>query len=353
MTSSQTDRRIDRYAHDRRSFLKKTGIVALAASGLPLLSVNAVAAAPETRPPETLVKILFDSMKPKQKKEVCFDWNHIEPNRGLLRTRLENNWKITKPSIKSDFYTADQQHLIREIFDGMTNPAWRTRWDQQLKDDIGGFGNRQSIAIFGEPGANKFEFVLASRHMTLRCDGNSAEHVAFGGPILYAHEGEDIFEEAHHPNNVFWHQAVAANKLYDMFDGKQRQQAVVLDGMPTEELVGFRGIKREIDGIPVTAFSSDQKEHLQSVLKLLLEPFRKSDQDEVTRCLKVQGGLDACRLAFYKEGDLGDDGVWDNWRLEGPSFVWYFRGTPHVHVWVNVADTPDIMLNSYQDSVGV
>ena len=73
----------------------------------------------------------------------------------------------------------------------------------------------------------------------------------------------------------------------------------------------------------------------------------------VTRCLKVQGGLDACRLAFYKEGDLGDDGIWDNWRLEGPSFVWYFRGKPHVHVWVNVADTPDIELNSYQDSVGV
>ena len=42
-----------------------------------------------------------------------------------------------------------------------------------------------------------------------------------------------------------------------------------------------------------------------------------------------------------------------NWRIEGPSFVWYFRGTPHVHVWVNVADDPKVKLNSYQDSVGV
>ena len=89
------------------------------------------------------------------------------------------------------------------------------------------------------------------------------------------------------------------------------------------------------------------------MLKLLLEPFRQSDQDEVVRCLTTQGGLDACHLAFYKEGDLGDDGLWDNWRLEGPSFVWYFRGKPHVHVWVNVADSPDIKLNSYQNSVGV
>lgn len=336
----------------RRAFLRQTAALALAASGLPSVG-GGLANATGRQTPESLVKILYDSLAEQQRNEVCFDWNHVDKDRGLLRTRLENNWKITEPSIKSSFYTSDQQALIREIFLGMTDPGWQERWDRQLKDDVGGFGNGQSIAIFGMPGTDQFEFVLASRHMTLRCDGNSAEHVAFGGPILYAHEGEDLYEKPHHPSNVFWHQSLAANKLYDMFDGKQREQALVIQGMPSEELVGFRGPNGKFDGIAVTEFSSDQKEHLQSVLQLLLEPFRKSDQEEVTRCLKVQGGLDACRLAFYKEGDLGSDGLWDNWRLEGPSFVWYFRGKPHVHVWVNVADTPDIELNSYQNSVGV
>ena len=345
-------RHADLVSEARRRFLKTAGAFSLAASAAPLLA-SAPDAAAKKKTPETLVKILFDSLKETQRAAVCFDWNHVDKRRGLLRTRLENNWKITRPSIKSSFYTADQQKLIREIFEGMTHPDWRERWDQQLKDDVGGFGNRQSIAIFGMPGTDQFEFVLASRHMTLRCDGNSAEHVAFGGPVLYAHEGEGIFEKPAHPGNVFWHQALAANKLYDMFDGKQRKAALVTGGMPSEELVGFRGPNGKIDGIAVTAFSSDQKEHLQSVLKLLLDPFRQSDQDEVARCLKVQGGLDACRLAFYQEGDLGNDGLWDNWRLEGPSFVWYFRGKPHVHVWVNVADTPTIKLNSYQNSVGV
>ena len=336
----------------RRDFLKQAGAFALTASGVPLLSA-ASAVPPGEKTPETLVSILFETLTPQQKNEVCFEWNHMAGDQGLLRTRLENNWKITEPSIKSGFYTTEQQQLIRSIFEGMTNADWHERWDQQLKDDVGGFGNQQSIAIFGQPGTNQFEFVLASRHMTLRCDGNSAEHVAFGGPILYAHEGEGLYEKPNHPRNVFWHQALAANRLYDMFDGRQRQQALVTSGMPSEELVGFRGPNGRFDGIPVTEFSSDQTEHLQSVLKLLLEPFRQSDRDEVTRCLKVQGGLDACRLAFYKEGDLGNDGIWDNWRLEGPSFVWYFRGKPHVHVWVNVADTPEIELNSYQDSIGV
>jgi hypothetical protein len=92
--------------------------------------------------------------------------------------------------------------------------------------------------------------------------------------------------------------------------------------------------------------SSDQKEHLQRVLGLLTEMYRTSDQEEAMQCLTKQGGLDACRLAFFNDQDLGKDGVWDNWRLEGPSFVWHYRGAPHVHVWVNVADSPDVKTNA-------
>jgi hypothetical protein len=315
---------------------------------------------PATKPAttsESLVKALFASLKPEQKREICFPWDHVDKVRGLLRTRVENNWRITKPIIKSDFYTSEQQALIRDIFEGMTNPDWHARFDKQLRDDVGGFGNRQSIAIFGEPAsrgesnAGKFEFVLASRHMTLRCDGHSADHVAFGGPILYAHEGEGLHEKPTHPGNVFWHQAVEANKLYQMLDPRHRELALVKKGMPSEELVGFKGTKGGFQGCPVTELSADQRQELQRVLSLLLEPFRNSDQDEAVRCLKVQGGLDECYLAFYEEGDLGNDGVYDNWRLEGPSFVWYFRGRPHVHVWVNVADNPAPELNSFQNSI--
>ena len=75
-------------------------------------------------------------------------------------------------------------------------------------------------------------------------------------------------------------------------------------------------------------------------------PYRQSDREEALNCLKSQGGLDKCSLAFYREGDIGNDQVWDNWRLEGPSFVWYYRGAPHVHVWVNVADDASVKTNS-------
>ena len=92
-------------------------------------------------------------------------------------------------------------------------------------------------------------------------------------------------------------------------------------------------------------FGEFQQQLLRLQQRLEKSP-RKEDQDKVQECLKKQGGLDKCTLTFYKEGDIGDDGEWDNWRLEGPGFVWYFRGSPHVHVWVNVASDPSIKLNA-------
>jgi hypothetical protein len=334
---------------DRREFLRAAGAAGLAVgslSSLPLWAEakDAPAAGAKAQAPETLVKSLYDTLTEAQKKDLCFAWDYQDPKRGLLRARVGNNWHITNPVINSKYFTVDQRDLIRGIFEGIIQPDWHKRIDQQLEDDAGGFGEEQNIAIFGKPGDGKFEFVMTGRHMTMRCDGNSSDHVAFGGPIFYGHAAEGFDEPADHKGNVYWPQAVAANKLYGMLDGKQQKLALV-ERLPREEKVSFRS-PSEFEGIPVTEFSGDQKELLQQVLAKLIEPYRQSDRDEVVNCLKAQGGLDKCALAFYKQGDIGNDGVWDCWRLEGPAFVWYFRGTPHVHVWVNVADNPAVKLNA-------
>jgi hypothetical protein len=338
----------------RRDFLTASAGAVLGASAiggiLPVGRVWAQAkssADAATSSPESLVKVLYDTLSPKQKESICFAWDFKDDDRGLLRTHVANNWDVTDYFINDDaFYTKDQQAIIRKIFEGIISPAWHERIDKQLDDDSGGYGEQNSIAIFGEPGSDRFEFVLTGRHMTIRADGNSAEHVAFGGPIFYGHAAQDFDEAPDHPGNVFWPQAQAANKLYQMLDGKQQEQALMRKGLPEEKLVAFQGKEGKFQGLPVRELSSDQKEHLQKVVNLLIEPYRQSDQDEVTKCLKTQGGLDACSLAYYAQNDIGGDGVWDIWRLEGPSFVWHYRGAPHVHVWVNVADDPSVKLNA-------
>jgi hypothetical protein len=212
-----------------------------------------------------------------------------------------------------------------------------------LKDDDDGFG-QLSIAIFGTPGSDKFEFVLSGRHITLRCDGYSAEHVAFGGPIVYGHAASGFNEKPGHPNNVFWPQAVAANSVFKMLDGRQQKEALIKTP-PAENAIGFKGQRGKIQGIAVKELSADQKAHVQSVLAKLIEPYRQSDRDRAVACLKAQGGLDECHLAFFEQGHLRP-GEYDVWRLEGPAFIWHFRGVPHVHTWVHVADDPVVKLNA-------
>lgn len=333
-------------ALSRRRFVTTVGTTAAVASAISLPQL--ALAGKKTKPkPETLVKKLYDSLSDTQKERVCFDWDHKDEKRGLLRTRVGANWNITAKELNvgGGFFTKDQQGLIEAIYFGLYNPDWKDRIRKQLRDDTKGFGKQQWIAIFGTPGSGEFEFVMSGRHLTIRCDGDSADHVAFGGPIFYGHAAGDFNEPADHAGNVFWHQAQKANALYKMLDGRQRKLALIEDA-PEEDEVAFRGAKEKFDGIPITELSSDQREHAQGVLKTLLEPYRGSDRAEAMKNLNAQGGLDKCHLAFYQTEDIGEDGVWDIWRLEGPAFVWHFRGAPHVHVWVNVADDPSIELNA-------
>ena len=90
-------------------------------------------------------------------------------------------------------------------------------------------------------------------------------------------------------------------------------------------------------GISVTDLTADQKDLVRKVLADLLKPFRKADADEAMKLIE-KNGFDHLHMAFYKANDIGNDGVWDNWQIEGPAMVWYFRGSPHVHCWAHIRD---------------
>jgi len=293
---------------------------------------------------EGLVKLLHASLSPEQQAEMCFDWDHTTEEHGILRTHVRANWQINPHPVVSPFYTSDQQELIEAIFWSLYNPEWKTKIQKQLKDDSDGFGKGHSIALFGNPDDGRFELVLTGRHLTVRCDGNSTPHTAFGGPIFYGHAANGFEEAPDHPGNVYWSQAVKANKVFATLDGRQRKMALVTNS-PDEEDIHFRD-ESERKGIPVSEMSADQKEHLEGVLSLLLEPYRKTDRSEALQCLQAQGGLEKCALAFYESDDVGGDGIWDTWRLEGPSFVWHYRGDPHVHVWTNVASDSNVKIST-------
>ena len=307
-------------------------MAAAGAGGLPLLSrAGPKPPASTNATSETLVTTLYQSLTEAQRQSVVFPFDHP------LRSKVDNNWHITKQRVGKDF-TPDQQAMIREIFLKMHSPEYADRVMKQVEHDAGeqGFG-ACSIALFGQPGIGKFEFVLTGRHVTRRCDGDSVEGAAFGGPIFYGHAALSDDEAADHPGNIYWYQAQRANEVFKMLDGKQRELALL--GSPRSEqgtdTVALTGKKNGLPGIPVRELSRDQKEHVHLVMADLLAPFRKQDTDEAMKLIKANG-FDDLHMAFYKNLDIGNDGVWDVWQLEGPAMVWYFRGAPHVHTWVHI-----------------
>src|SRR2546426_2460949 len=171
----------------RRDFIK-TAIGGTAAAAAIGTAPGLLAAKKEQ--PETLVATLYKSLTEEQRKAVAFPFDHP------LRSQVDNNWHITEKKT-AQFYSKDQQEMIRQIFMSLHSPEYAEKVMGQVIHDSGkeGFGDT-AIALFGEPGSGKFEFVLTGRHCTRRCDGDSVEGAAFGGPIFYGHAAKGFYDKA-------------------------------------------------------------------------------------------------------------------------------------------------------------
>jgi hypothetical protein len=331
LTPPSNDDRSPCSSFSRRSFLKSTALL----GGSSLLLPSSVFAKPSPQDKsETLAAQLYRSLDDAQRGLICHDFN--DP----LRAKVDNNWMISRKSIR-EALRPDQCDLVRQIFRHLHSPEFADRAMQQMVHDSEGkgFDGGTSVALFGQPGTGKFEFVLTGRHCTRRCDGDSSEGAAFGGPIFYGHQaGTDDAERADHPGNVFWFQAKRVNEVFQALNGKQRSLALVdAKGRPERatQTVQLTGKKEGLAGLPLSELTSDQRGLVDGVLRDLLLPFRKPDAEEAMKLVQSQG-IENLSLAMFKRNDVGNDGVWDVWQIEGPKMLWYFRGDPHVHCWVHI-----------------
>ncbi|MEI6537484.1 MAG: DUF3500 domain-containing protein, partial [Verrucomicrobiaceae bacterium] len=231
---------------NRRQFLTRSAFAATAG----LLGPDLIAA--DTDSPkgksETLVAQLYKSLTVEQRKEVCFAWDNP------LRQKVDNNWHITNSPV-GKLFSADQQDLIKQIFNDLHSHEYQTEVWRQFNEDSGkgGFGSA-AIGMFGEPGTEKFEFVFTGRHCTRRCDGDSEAGAAFGGPIFYGHASKSFNEGPTHDGNVYWYQAKRANEVFKALDGKQREIALLGDGREENgnETVKLTGKTKDLPGIRMT-----------------------------------------------------------------------------------------------------
>jgi len=321
----------------RRNFLRVAGVaaVALSAGGISRADAPAAEAPKKARPAEDLVRELFASLKDEQKKKVVLPFDH-GAGKGSRPTRLGMyNAPINKVRLK-DVYTSPQQELIEKIVKAMSSgdEGYRQFTRDGSWDASGAFENTGAM-IFGDPTpGEKFAFVFAAHHLTIRCDGDSEPGAAFGGPIYYGHS-----PNGYKKDNIFNYQTMSVQAAYKALDEKQRDKATVKRGDPGEMYpsVKLRKKGEERPGIAFADLSKDQKALIEKVMRDVLLPYRKEDVDEVMKIIKETGGMDKIQLAFYPDNAMRDTQPWHFWRLEGPGFVWNYRVLPHVHTYVNIS----------------
>ena len=323
---------------DRRGFIRTLALggAALTAGSASLLLPGSARADKKPMPrvsnpvAEDLVKELFAGLTDSQKKAVVKPWD------SQARKSVNPNKALDRPL--DAVYTKTQQDLIQKIVRAIASDdkGWHQisrngTWDATKTFDHCG------ADIFGDPASGKFAFEFTGHHLTVRCDGDSEEGAAFGGPIYYGHS-----PNGYSPKNVFSYQTRQVLKAYQALDEKQRKEATVTMGHPGE---GARSIRLKKDaklpGIAYADLTRDQQELFEQVMKVVLSPFRQQDGAEVVSIIKEMGGMKKVHMAFYSEpyenAETSAEQPWSFWRLEGPGFVWNFRVLPHVHTYVNIA----------------
>ncbi len=307
----------------RRRFLVNTAAIAVAT---PWASRMAFASANSESKAESIVAEFYGSLSESQRSEIC------RPYDDPARETVNPNWHVTKPLIGSDFYSKSQQTQIDAIVRGLTSQDGYTLLQKQMDEDDGGQG-AYSVAVFGNPNDGKFQWMLTGRHLTLRADGNSQPQTAFGGAIVYGH-GEESSPEA----NLFYYQTKKVNEVFQALSQAQANVALLND-TPDETDVRIREKNEKLSGIAVADMNSSQQKLVQDSLRTILGPYRTEDGEEALELIEASGGIAQLRFAFYRQEDLGNDRIWDVWRIEGPSTVIHFRGAPHVHAYIHVKAT--------------
>ncbi len=305
----------------RRRFLATTSATAATMALIP----GGVFAEASAKPPvDSLIGELYQSLTAVQKAVVARPWN------DGLRQRVNANWHVTKPVIGDKFYDVKQRAMVEELVKQLTSESGHARLKAQTEEDDGGI-EAYSMAWFGEPGSGKFEWMLTGRHLTLRADGNTQDKIAFGGPVVYGHG-----EESSPKENLFYYQTEKVQKVFEALSTDQRKAALLSSNPPSENSVQIQGQKGSFAGIAVGDLNQEQTALFRDALGTILSMYRHDDSAEALKIIEQDGGLESLRLAYFKKPDLLGDGVWDMWRIEGPSAVVHFRGAPHVHAYIHI-----------------
>jgi hypothetical protein len=193
----------------RRDFMKTAAGAAVAAS---LVRSKVAWADLKDDAPENLVKAFHKSLTDEQRKEIVLPWDH------KYRLHVSNNWNVVRPKI-GQFYTKDQQQLIRDIVKGLSSPEGQEKFPKVMKQDK---GSRTTPPPSSQP-RGRTSSVWSSPAPLTRWRQPGGRRL---GADLYGNAGtrRTTSTRADPSGELLLHQAQLASKLFGALDGKQRER---------------------------------------------------------------------------------------------------------------------------------
>jgi hypothetical protein len=325
--------RWDMNQRTRRDWLK---LSAASLAAIPIVSGHRSTLADSVKS-DSMPMQLYKSLTEEQRRNLCLPLDH--PRRQYV-----SNWWYVHPKHRiPNAFNAEQQELIKKIFDSLHSTEHQDAVNQQvLIDQYGDPKNAPAVGFFGTPDDAGFEFIFTGHHVTRRCNAHSDRGVGFGGaPIFYGHYphpvdrmNENFHEAKDHPGNPYWYQGKVFNRFVQSLTGDQQKMGLVSSDPRSEEPEAVVKKPSEPRGLAVSELSADQQSLFLETMRGMLAMFRKDDVDATIKAIEGNKVVNRLHVSWYGgKYDIGSDRVWDTWQIEGPDMVWYFRGEPHIHCY--------------------
>jgi hypothetical protein len=275
---------------------------------------------------DALAQRLYTSLDAEQRAQTCVSYDH--PLRQYHNRGVGGGGR---PILGG--FTREQRRILTDLLYAGLSDTGRERVPQEYFTRWTGV-HSMHLLICGDPTAPPYQIILTGVHLNLRLGGKSREGAAFGGPQVYGDQRGNA--QVGLPGNVYRDQFVVAQRLLQSLDSGRRKHAV-LDEAPVQTQIELQGRHGVFSGIPVSELEPDGKVLAHELVERILSTYPPDDVAYARECLSENGGLDTLFVSYYQHGEDGEIPVGQVFRLEGPSAVFYFRGYPHVHAFLNIA----------------
>jgi hypothetical protein len=280
-----------------------------------------------------LAASLFEAVPQNARASTCLPFDHP------LRQHYNRGLPVGGLNVNATSLGWEARRALSDLVASSLSAAGRARVPHQDVMNLTGVNFRR-LLFFGDPRSGPYQAVLSGVHLNLRLGGPVPERVAFGGPQIYGDQRGD--GEIGLPGNTYRYQMASAHRLWDALTPAERT-AARKDRAPAQTNIGLQGPGGRFDGVAVADLTLPKRRLAHEIVAGILDTY--ADSAHACDYLARNGGIEALHFADYDVdfdgGRRAGDAPSQVFRLEGAAAVFHFRGEPHVHAFIHVAQDAD------------